>query len=602
MRNFLKAVLAVIVGTGVFFALIFGIGLLIISAASSSEPAGAKPNSVLRLKLNRPIVEYTSEKDDPFSELSVPTGIPFMEVSTPIGLINLKETIQKAKADDNIKGIYLDLSIVSGGWSQLYDIRNAILDFKESGKFVYAYGELMTEPAYFLASAADEVYLMPQGGLPFIGLSVEKMYYKGMFEKIGLKPKVYKVGDFKSYVEPFLRSEMSEADRLQTSAYLNSVYDFYLKEVSKSRGIEVTELERISDQMLVRMPGDAVKFGLLSDTLYEDQVFDKVRERLDIEADAKINFISYNKYRKAPSSIPKVFAPDNKIAVIIGEGGIGSGKSEDGTIGSATIVKELRKARKDDKVKAVVLRINSPGGSALASDEMWREVQLVKAKKPIIASMSDVAASGGYYMAMGCDTIVAQPNTITGSIGIFAILINAKEALNDKLGLTFSRVNTGEFSDLGSPTHEFSEAEDQRLQYRVDQGYEDFTRKAARGRGMSQDSLKKIASGRVWTGEQALENGLIDVFGDLDYAVELAARKAGISEEDKYMVVYRPKPENVFEKLFGSGIAKAQEEELIRENLGELAPYWQELRQIARMEGVQARMPYRIRITGKARR
>lgn len=599
MWNFIKAVLAVMVGITLFAGLFFGLGLLIIGSAGSSQEVTAKPNTVLQLKLNRPIVEYTSEEESPFGELSIPTGVPFMDVTQPMGLINLRQAIRKAKEDENIKGIYLDLSIVVGGWTQLYDIRNTLLDFKESGKFIYAYGEIITEKAYFLGSVADEIYLMPRGMLPFVGLSAEKMYYKGFFEKIGLEPKVYKVGDFKSFVEAYIREDMSEADRLQTSLYLNSIYDFYLEQIAASRGVELSELERISDQMLVETAGDAVKFRLVSDTLYQDQVWDKMRQTLELDSAEKISMISYEKYRKVKSGTPKVFAPDKKIAVIIGEGGINSGKSQDGTIGSATIAEELRKAREDKNVKAIVLRINSPGGSALASDVMWREVQRARESKPVIASMSDVAASGGYYMAMGCDHIVAQPNTITGSIGIFAVLFQATELLNDKLGLTFSRVNTGEFSDLGTPTHEFSQAADLKLQRMVERGYDDFTRKAAQGRGMSQDSLKKIASGRVWTGQQALEIGLVDELGDLERAIEIAAEKAGFAQDEAYMVVYRPKPKSVLEELLGKSSAQAQQEEWIRENLGELAPYWNELRQLPQMQGPQARMPYHLRIVGK---
>ncbi|MEM6298995.1 MAG: signal peptide peptidase SppA, partial [Bacteroidota bacterium] len=416
----------------------------------------------------------------------------------------------------------------------------------------------------------------------------------------GLKPEIFKVGDFKSYVEPYLRTDMSEADRKQTSAYLNSIYDFYLSQVSESRNIPQDSLRSLSDNARVDTPNDAVKFGLIDGAIYEDSVFSLVREALEIEADDKINFITYGKYQNAPKTVTKKYSK-TKVAVVFGEGAIGSGKSKQGeSIGSETIVSELRKARKDENVKAIVLRINSPGGSALASDEMWREVQMVKKSgKPIIASMSNVAASGGYYMAMGCDRIVAQPNTITGSIGIFAILMDASYALEDNLGLTFDRVNTGQLSDLGSPTKAFSDLEKATLQRFIENGYDDFTKKAAKGRGMTQDDLKKIASGRVWTGDQALENGLIDEFGDLDHAITLAAEAAELGED--YSVSYRPKVKGVLEELLGGGFAQAQAEKEIKAQLGPLAPYWQEIKTISEMQGLQARLPYEIRIVSKMR-
>ncbi|MGF1534221.1 MAG: signal peptide peptidase SppA [Bernardetiaceae bacterium] len=601
MKSFLKAVLAVVVGLFASVVLlsvvaIFGVGLL-----SGPKEVKVKEKSVLRLKLDRPLVEYTSEEESPFDNLSIPTGIPFMRVASPVGLINLRETLANAKEDPNISGIYLDVNIVNGGWSQLYDLRQSLLDFKASGKFIYAFGQIITEKAYFLGSVADEVYLMPSGMFAFTGLSVEKTYYKGLFEKLGLQPKIYKVGDFKSFVEPYMLDQMSQADSLQTATYLNSIYDFYIQAIAQSRGLDPQEVRRISDQMLIETPEDALRSKLITDTLYEDQVMDKLRATLEIEADEKINFISYNKYRKAPRMVPKKFSSESKIAVIIGEGGIGSGKSEDGTIGSETIVAELRKARKDKKVKAVVLRINSPGGSALASDEMWREVQVLRKEKPVIASMSDVAASGGYYMAMGCDHILAQPNTITGSIGIFAILFDASQMLNQKLGLTFSRVNTGEFSDLGSPTRPFSAAEDARWQAMIERGYDDFTKKAAQGRNMTQDDLKKVASGRVWTGQQALQIGLVDELGDLQRAIEIAAQRAEL-EPDSYMVTYRPKPTSPLQDLLGSNDKTTQlTEQYLQDNLGVLAPHWNQIRMLSQMQGLQARLPYRVDVIGKTK-
>ncbi|MEM9982351.1 MAG: signal peptide peptidase SppA, partial [Bacteroidota bacterium] len=576
MVAFIRSTFATVLG--IFIFLLLG-GFLVWIFTPKDDAPDIKESSVLRLSLNAPIEERSQE--DPFTKL---TGNV-----TPIGLLDLLQVIEKAKEDDNIKGIYIDTQVALAGFASLEEIRGALLDFKESGKFIIAYAEYYSEGAYYIASVADQIFVNPIGLVEFNGLSVEVPFIKGTLEKLGVKPIIFRVGDYKSAVEPLMREEMSEASREQTTSYLNSIYDHYLNKVATSRNIPLHKLTIISDSMLVRKAKDALKYKLVTDVGYEDEARTALRKQLKIEDDEKINFVSIDTYKKVVKA-EKEYAK-NKIAIIVAEGQIVDGKGGDGTIGSVSFVKELRKVRKNDKVKAVILRINSPGGSALASDVMWREIQLLRKEKPVIASMSDVAASGGYYMAMGCNSIVAQPNTITGSIGIFGVLFNAQELLNEKIGVTADRVNTGGFSDLGNPTRELSETEKQIIQANVNRGYETFTSKAAKGRNMKVAALKKIASGRVWSGEQAKGNGLVDELGGIAKAVEMAVKEADLKEEE-YMLKYYPIEKDFFTKLLESmNEAKAI---TLQEELGEFYDYYLTAKQLRKLKGIQARLPYDI--------
>ncbi|MGD1840807.1 MAG: signal peptide peptidase SppA [Thermonemataceae bacterium] len=576
MVAFIRSTFATVLG--IFIFLLLGFFLVWIFTPKDDAP-DIEENSVLRLSLNAPIEERSQE--DPFSEL---TGNV-----TPIGLLDLLQVIEKAKDDDNIKGIYIDTEVALAGFASLEEIRDALLDFKESGKFIVAYAEYYSEGAYYIASVADQIFVNPIGLVELNGLSVEVPFIKGTLEKLGVKPIIFRVGDYKSAVEPLMREDMSEASREQTTSYLNSIYDHYLNKVATSRNIPLHKLTIISDSMLVRKAQDALRYKLVTDVGYEDEARAALRKQLKVENDEKLNFVSIGTYKKVVKA-EKEYAK-NKIAILVAEGQIVDGKGSDGMIGSATFVKELRKVRKNDKVKAVVLRINSPGGSALASDVMWREIQLLKKEKPVIASMSDVAASGGYYMAMGCNSIVAQPNTITGSIGIFGVLFNAQELLNEKIGVTADRVNTGGFSDLGNPTRELTEAEKQIIQSNVNRGYETFTSKAAKGRNMKVAALKKIASGRVWSGEQAKSNGLVDELGGIEKAVEIAVKEADLKDEE-YMLKYYPVKKDFFTKLLESmNEARAI---TLQEELGEFYDYYLTAKQLRELKGIQARLPYDI--------
>ncbi|MEN7546703.1 signal peptide peptidase SppA [Rapidithrix thailandica] len=586
MAQFFKYVFASIVGLMITFVVLFFALLgLVMVAESSKDEVKVKANSVLKINFNHSVKELTQK--DPFQELGLP-----INRENPMELKEVKELLANAKEDDRIKGIYLDLNYTNTGYAILEEIRNALLDFKESGKFIYTYSKFMSEDAYYLASVSDQTFLHPRGLLEFNGFTSQQVFFKKLFENLGIEPQIFRVGEYKSAVEPFIQQEMSEASRKQTQSYLESMYRHYLDKITEATQLPSDRLRSISDSMLVRNAGDALRFQLLQDTLYYDQFEQALKDKLALEEDDKINFISYNKYSQAQRVITPHFS-DNKVAVVTGEGEIVGGNGSFGKIGGEKLAGILRKLRNDDKIKAVVLRINSPGGSALASDVMWREVELLKKEKPVIASMSNVAASGGYYMAMACDTIVAHPNTITGSIGIFAMLFQTNKFFENKIGITFDGVNTGLLSDIGNPNKEFSQLEKDIIQSIVDEGYEDFTSKAAQGRHMSLDSLKKLAAGRVWTGEQAKTNGLVDVLGGLEEAVAIAAQKAGVKED--YQVTYYPRKKSFLESLLDDSATQLRQY-FLKQELGEFYPVYQTIDGLKYKQGVQARLPFDIDI------
>lgn len=579
LRNFLASLLALVVftiGGFLFFT-------LMISALGQEEAVTVKENSVLHLKLNKPIQEY--EFEDPLGEL------PVAFAPGAIGLVQLKTSIEKAKEDDNIKGILLEVPLlISGGFSSIEELRSTLQDFKDTGKFIIAYSEYYSEAAYYLSTVADVVTMHPEGDLEFNGLSLELTFFKKLFDKLDMEPQIFRVGDFKSAVEPFVRTDMSEENEQQLTALLESVYTNMISRMAEARGIPQDSLRNISDNMLVRSPQEAIEANLLDELYYFDEVNDWIRVKLELETDANINLITYEKYKKSYTTYK---SSKNEVAVIVASGEIIPGEGDNTNIGGERFAKSIRKARLDDDVKAIVLRINSPGGSFIASDVMWREIKLASEQKPVIASMSDVAASGGYYMAMACDTIVAMPTTITGSIGIFGMIIDASGFFNDKLGITFDEVKTGEISNLYTFTRPLTEREKQIIQNDIEAGYETFVTKAANGRGMSVEALKEVASGRVWSGEQALENNLVDILGDFELALSLAVEKAGIEED--YKVRYYPKPKSLFEELFG-GVESSAKTYYLKEELGPYYNYYQSVKRVMGQQGVMSRMEFDLHV------
>ncbi|MBD8487252.1 signal peptide peptidase SppA [Echinicola sp. CAU 1574] len=581
--KFLSNVLAVIVGLMIFSIISFFFFAGLITLSTAEEKVTIKDNTVLHINLeNIMLVERTSEDNLNLSSFGpIPSAYK-------IGLTNLKKAIRTAKDNDNIKGIYLQAGTVMANPAALTELRNELEDFKSSGKFVVAYSELFSEGGYFLSSAASEIYLNPMGGLEFNGLSSEALFFKGMLEKLEIEPVIFRVGEYKSAVEPFILDKMSEANRLQTEAFLGDLNNYAVQSIAKSRSLDLTKLKQINDQMLVRKPQDAVDLGLVDGIWYDDQVKDLLREKLGLEENSEISTVNVTNINKTAKT--KNLTAGDRIAVIIAEGEIVSGEA-DGVISSEIFAKEIKQARMDDDIKAIVLRVNSPGGSVLASEVIWREMNEARKVKPVIASMSAVAASGGYYISAPADTIVAQPNTITGSIGIFGMWFNAKGLLNNKLGITTDVAKTGELSDFMNPTRELTEVEKNIIQTQIEDGYDTFIQRVADGRDMSKEAVLEVASGRVWSGMQAKNHGLVDVLGGLDDAIAIAAEKANL--EDNYRVLYFPKQKNILEQLmteFGSDI----EAKYMNYRFGETYQLYQQIEKVKKLKGNMARMPYDI--------
>ncbi|WP_317239231.1 signal peptide peptidase SppA [Hymenobacter sp. 5516J-16] len=492
-----------------------------------------------------------------------------------------------------MKGIFLNLELVQGGMASMEEIRNALLDFKKSGKFVVSYTDAQSEKSYYLASVADKIYLNPQGTLEFNGLSSETMYYKNLFDKLGVQAQIFRVGSFKSAVEPYFRTSMSDSARLQTSSFLNSLNNSMLAEVAAARKIAPARLKVISDSMLVHNADDAKRLSLVTDLGYYDQATDYIKGKIGVEKDEKLSLIELSDYEKAEDD-KEGSTSGNRIAVVYAEGDIVTGKGGNESIGSTRFAEAIRKARLDKNVKAVVLRVNSPGGSSLASDIIYREVMLTKKVKPVIASMSDVAASGGYFIAMGCDTIVAHPTTITGSIGVFGVLPNIEPFLRDKIGVTTDRVTTGKFSDFPTITRALTPFEQSQFQAEINRIYADFTTKAAQGRRMPVERLRRLASGRVWSGTEAKARGLVDVLGSFDDALRIAARRANLKEGD-YRIQKLPRQKSFAENLFSSFSEEAKLR-MMREEMGPMYPMYQQYKKLSEMKGAQMRMPFEVNV------
>lgn len=577
--NFLKNILATLLALIIFFGFSFFLFIGILTALSDKEKYEVKENSILHIKLNKPISEM--EIDNPFDELGGFGG------PSTIGLVELKNSIRNAAGDDKIKGIYLDVTYFMGGMATLKELREELNKFKESGKFIYAYSEFYTEGAYYLASVADKVYLNPEGELELNGLNANVTFFKGMLDKFGIEAQIFRVGEFKSAVEPFMRKDLSEANELQLKELLNGLNNTMLQDIATSRAIALERLNDISDKMEARESEDAKNLKLVDDLIYYDQFLEIMNAATD---GSSPELVSHNKYKTSYSTYK---SSTNKIAVIVAEGDIVMGKGEEGSVGSDKFAKLIREAREDDGIKAIIIRVNSPGGAYIASDVMWREIELAKKVKPVIASMSDYAASGGYYLSMPCDTIVAQPNTVTGSIGIFGMLFNFSGLLEDKLGITNDDVSTGEFSGMMTVTRSLTDVEKSIIQKSLEKNYDTFISKAAAGRGMSKEDLLAVASGRVWTGEQAKEKGLVDVLGTFEDAVSIAAAKANLG--DDYKLRYYPESKPFFEKLM-EDLGQQAKVEIVKSETGELYPYLKSIEKIKSLRGVQARMPYELEI------
>jgi protease-4 len=588
MKQFFKYVLATIVGvvlsSVILFLIFFGIMAALVSSIGSEKEFVVKDNSILKLSLAYPIDERTS--NNPFEG-----GFNFLNINSDrLGLNDILTRIQSAKEDDKIRGIYLDMSMVPSSFATLEEIRDALIDFKSSGKFILAYSEIYSQSAYYLTSTADSIFLNPEGILDFRGLASQSMFFKGTLEKLGIEAQVIKVGTYKSAVEPFILDKMSEPNRQQVSSFLGSIYTHFLQGISASRNIPVDTLRAVANELRVQDAEDAVSAKLVDGLKYKDEIISDLKKRLDVKEDKEINLVTIEKYNN-PKAKPSASVKD-RIAVVYATGEIISGEGSDSQIGSEKISREIRKVREDKKVKAVVLRINSPGGSALASDVIWREVKLTKEVKPIIVSMGDVAASGGYYIACAADSIFAQPNTITGSIGVFGIIPNLQGFFNNKLGITFDEVKTGEYADLGNISRPLTPGERNIIQQQVDKIYFTFTQKVAEGRNKERSYIDSIGQGRVWTGEQALGLGLVDRLGGIETAIKSVAKMANIEE---YRIVNYPALSDPFKALLGNTSNDISAWFMKRE-MKDAYPYYNQAKQVIEQTGIQARIPYTIKI------
>ena len=588
MGKFFKSLFASCLGTILALVVLAFVGVQIsLNAVKQAQKAEKiKPNTVLQITMSDPIPEKTN---------NIPVNPYDLSTENIIGLYDIIGAIGRAKEDDNIKGIYMEFSGVNAGLATSKALRDALVDFKESGKFIVAYSEYFSQKAYYLVSVADKIYVNPIGGVDFLGFSAQVPFFKDMLDKAGIEYQIFYAGKFKSATEPFRRTNMSDENRLQTREFLDDMYQNFLKDIADSRGITVAELSKIANEYAIREPADAVTYKLADEEAYKDQVLDDLRQRLGLESDAKINSTTLSKYNDANKKKLN-FKTKEKIALVFAEGSIVDGKGEPGMTGSAEYTKMLRKIRNDDKIKAIVLRVNSPGGSAIASEQIWRELTLAKeAGKKIVVSMGDYAASGGYYIACMADTIIAEPNTLTGSIGVFGMYPVAEKMLKDKVGITFDTVKTGEYSVGLSPFITPSDKEFAIIQQSTDNFYNTFLTRVADGRQMDTAQVHEVAQGRVWTGSRALELGLVDKIGNLDDAIATAANLAGL---DNYRLSEYPRTKEPIQQLIEqlTGKEMVNTKAIIKNELGDYADYYDYLKTLKEMEGIQARMPFVVEI------
>lgn len=584
MKEFFKYVLATIVGiilTSIIFTVITIVsvaGMVASEGATSSVPK----NAVLRFKLQGEVVDRAGE-GSPFDIIS--QGEDFT-----IGLDQALDALKKAAKNDKVKGIYLEAGSFAAYPADLQELRRALVEFKESGKWIVAYGDNYSRAAYYLCSVADEVYLNPIGSIDWSGMSSQPIFYTGLMKKLGVKMQVFKVGTYKSAVEPYINTEMSDANREQVMSYLSSIWNNMLKDVAKSRKLEVDALNALADTTIMLCEAQSYVDNKLADKLaYLSDVKEALKTRLELGEDDDLNFTTIADVAAADDLGKKV---DDEVAVYYAYGEIndsqGFGFSQEHQITTKATITDLQKLRKDKDVKAVVIRVNSPGGSAFASEQIWHEIQLLRAEKPVVISMGGLAASGGYYISCGANKIFAEPMTLTGSIGIFGMIPDASELLTQKLGLSFDVVKTNAMSDFGATGRPFNANEAAKMQNYINNGYELFTGRVAGGRGMAQDSVKAIAEGRVWTGEQALKIGLVDKLGNLDDAIKAASELAELKD---YTVGNYPSPEPWYMSLLDKGKNDYLEGQL-RAALGEYYPAFALVRRIGKMNPVQARMPF----------
>lgn len=579
MRSFFKSFFASLLAIFVFC--ILGIFILVglIAGASSSEKPEIGSKGVLLLDLSKTFKEQSVE--NPFAMLSNNNDA---EVPSLYDVIRM---LKHAKNDSAIKGIYIQCSNNPNGYAASEELRKAVVDFKQSKKFVIAYGETITQKGYYIGSAADKIYCHPQGGLEWSGFSSNMLYLKGMLDKLEIQPQIFYAGKFKSATEPLRETQMTEANRLQTSVWLGDLYSRFLKDVAETRKLDTAVIRQLAINGSIQTAHDAATNHLVDGLLYDDQLKAELTHRLLKEENAAINFVDLNDYAKAADFKQD---GDSKIAIVYAAGDIVSGKGDNESVGSDQFRTVLRQIRLDKDIKAVVFRVNSPGGSSLASDVIWREISLLRKVKPVVVSMGDVAASGGYYIACNADSVFADANTITGSIGVFSILPNFQSFFKNKLGISFDGVKTGPYADLGNSTRPLTDAEKRFMQAGVDSIYYSFKSRVAEGRKKDMVYIDSIAQGRVWTGSRAITVGLVDKIGTMQDAIDCAV---GMAKLKSYRVKEYPQKKNILEQILDN-YKKTVKLNLIKEEIGTKEfEMLQQVRQVKNMIGEpQSRLPY----------
>lgn len=579
IKNLFKNVLAIILSIFTILAILIGIVAII----STGESIEIEENSILTLKLDRPV--YDRSNTTPIDITSL-----IQNSESAIGLDEILKTIEKAMEDDNIKGIYLDnISSVTASLATTHEIREKLKEFKDStDKFIIAYSEIYDQKGYYFNSVANQIFIHPQGGLDFKGLSYENVFFKNALEKLGLDIQIIRYGKFKSAVEPFLLEKMSESNREQTNRFITSLWEDIKSAISESRNVSVEELDQIAQEYSIQNAQNTIDYHFADALMYEDQVIDSLKVLCGINEDEKLKKISLSEYALANVKTEKKKYSKDKIAVVYAQGDIVSGEGEPNQIGSVTTAEAIRNARKDKKVKAIVLRINSGGGSALASETILREMILAKESKPVVVSMGDYAASGGYYIACMADTIVANSSTITGSIGVFGMLLNYKKLMNEKIGITFDTVNTNKFASIGTPSRPLTITERNIIQNSVNKTYDVFITHVANGRNMTKEEVDEIGQGRVWTGADALDLGLVDVLGGLEDAIAIAGDMANL---EHYRIKSLPHLKDPLEQFFSS-LGSQTKSKIIQNELGVNFDYINQIIKLKDQEKIQTRIPY----------
>lgn len=586
MKSFFKTVLAVLTAIIIFFIFTFFLSLSFIALLSPSDTVTVKENSILHLNLNNRVLAERSAPDD----FAIPVNVPMLGNigdAPSVGLDDLRKAIRSAAESEKITGIFLEAGTMSGGLALRQELRRELENFKESGKFIVSYSNFYSEPGYYLTSVADSIYVHPYGGVDFSGLASQGLYLRGMLDKLEIEPEIFVVGEYKSAVEMYMNYGRSDEDREQTLEFLTDIHNTLLEDISVSRNIDIDRVKQINNEFLIRRAEDAVEFGFAEGVKYKNEVKDILKVLTGVESDDDLELVTMRNFNKS-SEIIRDPRTRNNVAVIYASGDIGSGPSSG--IQDRKLTREIERAKNNDRVQAIVLRVDSPGGQLFASEEIRHQLELAQKEKPLVVSMGNLAASGGYWISMSADTVVAQSNTITGSIGIFGMFFNMEGLLENKLGINTDFVTTGEYSDLPNPTREMRPAERAIIQEFIEEGYDQFISVVSEGRSMDDEIVRSLAEGRVYSGARAYELGLVDVIGGLDRAIEIAAE---LAELDEYRIIAYPEKKTFFETLLeemSSGVKSGQ----IKRDLGPLYPLYEQYQALINSQGIQARMPFDI--------